>query len=84
MGQLTDGIEMLIQQRDSYRHEAIAMGAEVERLERKANDASHIEQLYLQALKDFDRLHAAAAVVIEQHKQGELTDAAIYDLEQAL
>ena len=84
MGQLTDAIETLIQQRDSYRHEATAMGAEVERLERKANDASYIEQLYLQALKDFDRLHAAAAVAIEQHKLGELTDAAIYDLEQAL
>jgi hypothetical protein len=84
MGQLTDAIEALMQQRDSYRHEATAMGAEVERLERKANDASHIEQLYVQALKDLDNLQSAAMVVIELHKLGILTDAAIYDLEQTL
>jgi hypothetical protein len=84
MSQLTDAIEALKQQRDNYRNDAAAIRSEAERLERKANDITYIEQLYMQALKDFDRLHAAAAVVIEQHKQGELTDAAIYDLEQAL
>ena len=50
----------------------------------KRPDAEHTELLYNQALKDFDKLHEAAAVVIEQHKQGKLTDAAIYDLENAI
>ena len=37
-----------------------------------------------QLQQDLDRLQAAAVVVIEQHKRGELTEAAIYDLENAL
>jgi hypothetical protein len=47
-------------------------------------DRIHLERLYNQALKDFDKLHEAAAVVIQLHKQGKLTDAAIYDLENAI
>jgi len=44
----------------------------------------HESELYLQALKDLDNLQSSAMVVIELHKLGILTDAAICDLEQAL
>ena len=53
-------------------------------MEYAVDDLPHVIDLLDQSLKDLDRLQAAAVVVIEQHKLGELTEAAIYDLENAL